>query len=205
MKRAVHALTLIEDKALCLGWHRYTDDGQQLPGGYTGNTEPYGISPQAFDALFPGSSMLLDCMASIKATARSIVEAHERETWQQYGITDIEIVKVYACIPRNRYALAYSANNAPDIEIDWHRVRDGKRLPAWCDGILLYEHRTDEHGLLYATVNVNKGVLRSPTIAAQLASMLEVCVPIVDALDREYGIDDYGRDYERREGLSCMR
>lgn len=188
MKRAVHSFCLIENKSLVLSWHRYTNSGDQLPGGYTGNTEPYGISPQVFAEMFPGSTLLTDCMDRLRADAEALVATHESQTWREYDISGVEIIKAYATIARNRYQLQYLEDNPPNIHIEWWRLRNGQRLPVWCNGVLLYEHLTDANGQMYATVNSNKGVIRNADMSRRLVGMMQACVPIVDALDEQYGI-----------------
>ena len=196
MRRTVHSFCLIEDQVLTLGWHRYTDAGEQLPGGYTGNTAPTGISPQEFDQLFPKSPLLTDCMATLREQARAIVAEHEGHTWAAYGVDGVEISKVYANIPRWRYGLAYDEANPPDMEIRWRRLRDGQPLPAWCDGVLLLEHFTGQDGEQATRVNANKGIIKSAPLYKRLVAMLQCCAPVVEALDKGYGIRDAQEEAE---------
>lgn len=180
--RTVHTLTVLDDVGVHLLWHRY-DDGILLPAGYTAHADVWLAD---WERMFPGSTILADCISAVRSLATSLVEEHERHTWWRLGIDSIDLAKAHLQWPQ--YGPEYSYDNPADMELEWHRIRNGERLPRWCFGTLLYEFLQDDQGW-FCKISGNKGISR--TLVARVIpagiAMLQAAVPVADALDEYVG------------------
>jgi hypothetical protein len=184
MKRTIHQFAYVADpESLLVRWHRYKAAKALMQAGYTGQALLLPADAERLGAL----GIYQQAKGDLLRIAAQLVEEHDASTWAEMRVSGAEVWKIH--VQWLDHGPDYAAGVRFDAELRWHRLRDGERLPAWCDGTLLYERGAGEEMSFYR-VNTQKGRVvgdRVNGLARDIAALLAAVTPLVDALDKIAG------------------